>query len=86
MQMLLASEYGFSPENDGIENREKLQKILDIGGHILVDKPGVYDVCGMVLIGSNTTLEFTKGGFPLPRAEDALGVLGVDDLTLLQEV
>ncbi|MCR5457303.1 MAG: hypothetical protein K6F14_04445 [Clostridiales bacterium] len=59
--MLLASEYGFSPENDGIENREKLQKILDIGGHILVDKPGVYDVCGMVLIGSNTTLEFTKG-------------------------
>ncbi len=61
MNKILSSEYGFSTNNSGEVNREHLQKMLDLGGHILIDKPGIYDVCGTVYISSNTTLEFSNG-------------------------
>ena len=61
MEKLLASKFGFSPENDGKTNRDILQSLFDKGGHILIDKEGEYEVLGTVFIGSNTILEFVKG-------------------------
>ncbi len=60
-QTITASLHGFSPKNNGDENRRALQKLFDIGGHILIDKPGKYDVVGTAYIGSDTTLEFVSG-------------------------
>ena len=48
MEKVLASEFGFSTVNDGKTNREILQRMLDIGGHVMIDKPGTYDICGTV--------------------------------------
>ncbi len=61
MEKVLASEFGLSTVNDGKTNREILQRMLDIGGHVIIDKPGTYDICGMVYIKSHTTLEFKEG-------------------------
>ncbi|MBR7083405.1 MAG: hypothetical protein IKI51_05230, partial [Clostridia bacterium] len=60
-QTILASLHGFSPKNNGNENRRALQAMFDLGGHILIDKPGKYDVVGTAYIGSDTTLEFVSG-------------------------
>lgn len=58
---LTASAHGFLPGNSGDENRVALQKLFDIGGHIVVDVAGKYDLCGTAYIGSDTTLEFAGG-------------------------
>ena len=62
-KIIYASKYGFSPENDGATNAAALQKMLDIGGEIVVDGKGVYDVEGTVFIHSDTTLSFCAGSY-----------------------
>lgn len=62
-KIVYSSEHGFSPSNDGNQNRDILQRLLDLGGHIIIDEKGTYDVCGTVLIGSDTTLEFSAGTY-----------------------
>lgn len=59
--MLYTSQHGFLPENPPSVNREAMQKLLDIGGTILVDKPGIYDIDAPLKIGSYTTLVFENG-------------------------
>ena len=58
-----SSEHGFSPSNGGEKNREALQRMLDIGGTVVVDEKGTYDVSGTVFVGSDTTLEFSAGTY-----------------------
>ena len=59
--MLYTSQHGFLPENPPSVNREAMQKLLDIGGTIIVDKPGIYDIDAPLKIGSYTTLVFENG-------------------------
>ncbi|MBV6640214.1 MAG: hypothetical protein KI791_05840 [Cyclobacteriaceae bacterium] len=54
-------DFGFSPDATGVQNVEALQKALDQGGNIIVSQPGTYKVAGTSYIGSNTSIEFTKG-------------------------
>lgn len=61
--VIYSSNYGFSASNSGELNRKALQKMLDIGGKIIVDEAGVFDVAGTVFIGSDTTLEFAPGAY-----------------------
>ena len=58
---IYASSFGFLPCASADENREALQKALDEGGEIIVDKAGTYLISGAVLIGSNTRLVFSEG-------------------------
>ena len=58
---IYASSFGFLSSASADENREALQKALDEGGEIIVDKAGTYLISGTVLIGSNTRLVFSEG-------------------------
>ena len=58
-----ASKFGFSPEATGVQNANSLQKALNIGGTIIVSKPGTYKIAETVYISSNTTLDFGNGVF-----------------------
>ena len=62
-KIIYSSEHGFSPSSSGGKNRETLQKMLDAGGHIVIDEAGIYDVAGTLTIGSDTTLEFSAGTY-----------------------
>lgn len=62
-KIIYSSEHGFSPSASGDENRVSLQKMLDLGGRIVIDEAGTYDVSGTVFIGSDTTLEFSAGTY-----------------------
>ncbi|WP_068609431.1 glycoside hydrolase family protein [Paenibacillus swuensis] len=53
-----AADYGFLPESTGIANASALQQALDIGGTIIVSKPGTYKLARTVYMGSYTTLIF----------------------------
>ena len=53
--------YGVRPTNSGDENKANLQKLLDIGGEIVLNVPGVYEMTGRLEIGSDTTLKFGTG-------------------------
>lgn len=53
-----AANYGVLPSNDGTTNYTNLQALLDTGGTIYIDVPGIYEINGMLLIGSNTSLIF----------------------------
>jgi len=53
-----AGDAGFSPDANGIDNTNALQRAVDRGGTITVTRPGVYKVAGTVYIGSNTSLIF----------------------------
>ena len=59
--MRKANEYGFLPGNDAAENSRILQELLDLGGEILVELAGIYDLSETVEIGDDTTLCFQKG-------------------------
>ena len=61
MKTVFASEHGFLPENGGDENRAALQRMLDIGGRVVIDGKGEYKLRGGVLIGSDTELVFSAG-------------------------
>lgn len=60
---LNASDLGFSPEASGIQNLKALQRAVDHGGTIVVNRPGTYKIAGTVYIGSNTSLIFGNGIF-----------------------
>lgn len=55
-----ASTFGFSPDASGLDNMKALQKAVDQGGTITVDKPGIYKLAGTVYIGGNTSLRFAN--------------------------
>ena len=56
-----AAGYGFRPDNSADSNATALQAALNGGGTIQVMVPGTYDLCGTMLMGSNTRLEFGAG-------------------------
>lgn len=56
-----ASAFGFSPEKSGKENLAAIQKALDAGGLVTVDRPGRYLIADTMLIGSDTTLRCAPG-------------------------
>ncbi len=58
-----AADFGFSPEASGTENTKALQRVVDIGGTVVVSQPGIYKVAGTVYIGSNTSLIFGNAVF-----------------------
>jgi len=52
---------GFLPGKNGVENAKALQKAVDLGGTITIDRPGVYDLAETILIGDDTELIFRAG-------------------------
>ena len=56
-----ANEYGFLPGNDAEQNARALQAVVDLGGEILVELPGVYDLSETVEIGDDTSIRFSEG-------------------------
>lgn len=56
-----ASLLGFLPSNDATTNTTNFQQILDNGGKIIVDVPGIYLIDNLLKIGSNTELIFSEG-------------------------
>ena len=56
-----ANEYGFLPGNDAEQNARALQAAVDLGGEILVELPGVYDLSETVEIGDDTSIRFSEG-------------------------
>ncbi len=52
---------GFLPGNDPACNRLNLRRALDLGGTVVVEAPGVYDVDGTLNLGSDTSLVFGNG-------------------------
>ena len=71
--MIRANEWGFLPQNNGVENARALQKAVDMGGTIVVEQPGVYEIAETVKIGSDTELIFGAGVY-VKRGLDADGV------------
>ena len=61
--MIKASDFGFSPENDGKTNSAALQKAVDCGGDIYIDVPGTYLVSQCITIGSDTAVYFCAGSY-----------------------
>jgi len=58
-----AGTFGFSPAASGSENTRALQRAVDLGGTIVVRRPGAYPVAGTVYLGSHTSLVFGNGVF-----------------------
>ncbi|MCQ2181186.1 MAG: hypothetical protein MJY50_03905 [Bacteroidales bacterium] len=56
-----AADYGFRPGNSADDNATALQAALDGGGTIQVMVPGTYDLCGTMMMDSDTRLEFGAG-------------------------
>ena len=56
-----AAEFGFHPGAAPGKNVRALQEALDRTGTVRVTTPGVYDLDGTVLIGSDTALECGAG-------------------------
>ena len=59
--MIYASDYGFLPGADGMENARALQRAADMGGDISIDRVGVYDVSDTIVLKSGTRLVFCAG-------------------------
>lgn len=68
--MFFTSGHGFLPGNPPEQNRAAMQAMLDVGGTIVVDRPGVYDIDDTLLIGSHTTLLFENGAALHKTARD----------------
>ncbi len=56
-----AATYGFAPEASGVVNQQALQRAVDQGGTVQVNRPGTYAMAGTVYIGSHTTVQFANG-------------------------
>ena len=56
-----ANLYGFLPDNDAEQNAKVLQSVVDLGGEIIVEQAGVYDLSETIELGDDTTLIFGKG-------------------------
>lgn len=59
--MINANEYGFLPGNDARSNSQALQEAVNLGGEIVVEKPGIYDLSETIEIGDDTALTFSEG-------------------------
>ena len=59
--MVFANDYGFVPGKDAEENARALQAAVDLGGEILVEAAGVYELSEPIVIGDNTTIRFADG-------------------------
>ena len=59
--MINANEYGFLPGNDARSNSQALQEAVNLGGEIVVEKKGIYDLSETIEIGDNTALTFSEG-------------------------
>lgn len=59
--MISANEFGFLPDNDAHKNSIALQAAIDLGGEIIVERDGVYDLSETIRLGDNTTLIFCDG-------------------------
>lgn len=68
---LNAADFGFLPNATGVENAVALQRALDVGGTIVVSRPGTYKLARTVYIGSYTTLSF--GNHVFVQKEDEEG-------------
>lgn len=73
--MIDAFVYGFEPGKDGEENAKALQKAVEQGGTIVIDRPGIYDLSEPVYLGDDTTLFFGTG-VKLRRQESKSGETG----------
>lgn len=66
-----AAEYGFLPENTGIENAAALNRAVLECETVNATKSGVYDISGTVLLPSDTHIKFSEGVIlrrsPLPE-------------------
>lgn len=71
-----ANEFGFLPENSGVENKKALQAAMDMGGTIIVNIPGEYALSGTVYIGSDTTLICANGVY-FKKVQDEGGFVHV---------
>ena len=67
-----AADYGFRPDNSADSNAIALQEALNGGGTIQVMVPGTYELCGTMLLDSDTRLEFGAGVY-LHKSTDAKG-------------
>jgi len=56
-----ANAYGFLPGNDSEKNAKALQAVVDLGGQIVVDLPGIYDLSETIEIGDDTSILFSQG-------------------------
>ena len=66
-----AADFGFLPTETGVNNTKALQAVFDIGGTIVVSKPGTYKVAGTALIGDNTS--FVCGAGVIIEKSDEAG-------------
>ena len=73
--MVNANEFGFLPENDGDLNAKNLQKAVDMGGEIYVERAGVYDLAEPIELGDDTALIF-GAGITVRRQPSKTGVNG----------
>ena len=69
-----AADYGVLPGGAPDDNRHNLQALLDRGGDVVVDEPGVYGLDGMLVIHGGTALRFGRG-VVLKRESNEGGVL-----------
>ncbi len=67
-----AAAYGFLPENNAEQNAIALQALAERAGTIVVDVPGVYDLCETIRLKDDTELIFGAGVY-LRRALTADG-------------
>jgi len=74
--MVHANEYGFLPGNDAEKNARALQAVVDLGGEVIVDLPGIYDLSETVEIGDDTSILFSKG-VKIRRQKSSTGKTGV---------
>lgn len=61
--MKIASDYGFRPQNDGVENAKALQKAVNDGGDIYISEPGIYDISDQIILDDDTSLYFCAGSY-----------------------
>jgi hypothetical protein len=56
-----AAAFGVSPGASGLENAESLQRAVEGGGTIVLERPGVYPIARTVFLDSDTALGFGHG-------------------------
>lgn len=67
-----AANFGFLPSNTAADNTTAMQALLDNGGTIYVDVPGIYEINSTLFIGSDTELIFGKQTY-IQKASNMLG-------------
>lgn len=62
-KIIYSSEEGLSPRNSAWVNSDILGKIVSRGGEIVIDEPGIYDICKTCVIPSDTHITFCAGTY-----------------------